>query len=95
MTEPIFEAPTEAPVEAPASTNRRGRPRSQETLARDEAVVEALRAGGPKTREQLAEELNTPKSLVYLALWRLSHVDPPRVEKVADTGLQHAWRLVD
>lgn len=89
MTEPTFEAPAEAPA-----PSRRGRPRSQETLARDEAVMTALREG-PKTRETLAAELNVPASLVYLALWRLSHTDPPRVERIADTGVQHAWRVVD
>jgi hypothetical protein len=57
--------------------------------------VNALREAGPQTREQLATTLNTPTSLVYLALWRLSHTDPPRVEKIGDTGVQHAWRAVD
>lgn len=96
MTEPQFEEPTPQPEMAQPATapNRRGRPRSQDTLARDEAVINALRDGGPRTREQLAADLGVQSSLVYLALWRLSHTDPPQVEKVAEAGAQHAWRLV-
>lgn len=89
MTELQFIPPVDdEPVE---STRRRGRPRSQETLARDEAVVQALRVG-TLTREQLAEQLGDRSSLVYLALWRL--VRQGRVEKVADDVARHGWRLV-
>ncbi len=81
MTEPQFSETTVE--EAPAATpSRRGRPRSQETIARDEAVLAALREGGTKTREQLAGELGVESSLVYLALWRLNRAG--RVEKIVD-----------
>ncbi len=87
MTEPTFEEPVGEATEAA----RRGRPRSRETLARDEAVVQALGDGVPKTREQLAEQLSEPSSLVYLALWRLARAG--KVEKTNDGAVRHAWRL--
>lgn len=104
MTEPQFEEAQHVPVEPEAeitatqpvvdAPRRRGRPRAQTTLARDERVVQAL-SEGPKTRDQLAEELGESTNLVYLALWRLSHQDPPRIEKTSDVvGGRHSWRLV-
>lgn len=105
MTEPQFDAPpenvenvenTENASEAPttdAPRRGRGRPRTRETMDRDEAVIKALESG-PKSREQLATELNQPASLVYLALWRLSHRNPPVVAKSTDGGVRHAWHLV-
>jgi len=89
-----IEAPTPStPINGEAATRRgRGRPRTRETIDRDQAVVEALR-NGPKTREQLADELSQTPSLVYLALWRLSHQDPPQVVKTTDGGIRHAWQL--
>jgi hypothetical protein len=100
VTEPQFDAPPEnveseeTPMTETTEAPRRGRgrPRAQETLARDQAVLNAL-AQGPKTREMLAEELNQPPSLVYLALWRLWHQDPPKVTKVTDGAVRHAWQL--
>jgi hypothetical protein len=72
----------------------RGRPRTRETIARDDAVLHALRENGPMSRERLAELLNEPTSLIYLALWRLSHQDPPAVQKIGDGGLRHAWQVL-
>jgi len=101
VTEPEFEAPAEnienQPDPAPESSGEpaprrgRGRPRARETLERDQQVFDALDAG-PMTREQLAEKLNAPASLIYLALWRLSHQDPPRVVKITDGAVRHAWQ---
>lgn len=103
MTEPQFDgAPSEAPpVEVPPTSDQlteeprrgRGRPRARETLERDEAVINVLRDEGPMTRERLSERLNQPSSLVYLALWRLSHQDPPKVVRVSDGGTRHAWQI--
>lgn len=94
MTEPQFEEAQPQPVEeVEPARNRRGRPRAQSTLARDEAVLRALADGVPKTRTELAEQLNDKPSLVYLALWRLMREDPPRVERSDDPGTRNAWRL--
>jgi hypothetical protein len=79
----------EGELDAPVR-NRRGRPRSQDTLTRDERVLEALQAG-PKSREQLAAELGESSSLVYLALWRLAHAN--KVEKTVNGTARHAWQL--
>lgn len=86
MTEPIkdFSADVE-----PA--RRRGRPRSPETVDRDERVLAILRTGDA-TREQLVEELKLKPSLVYLALWRLRRAG--LVERTSDASTRHVWRLV-
>lgn len=62
-------------------TAGRGRPRPDETVARDKQVLEHLATNGPKTRKQLVEELETPGNTVYLSLYRLSRQDPPAVVK--------------
>jgi uncharacterized membrane protein len=49
----------------------RGRPRPPETVERDRRILDCLRAGGAKSRNQLAEELELDKTIVYLALDRL------------------------
>lgn len=83
MTEPIPDF-SETP-------RRRGRPRSQETVDRDERVLTAL-GNGVMTREQLVDELKLKPSLVYLALWRLRRAG--RVERTSDAQTRHLWRLV-
>lgn len=70
---------SEAPVEAPAT--QRGRPRPDATVERDERVFKHLEAGGPKTRPELATELDLPGNQIYLSLYRLNRSDPPRIEK--------------
>lgn len=49
----------------------RGRPRPQETIERDFKILEYLKSSGPKTRNQLAEDLDLSKTKTYLALDRL------------------------
>lgn len=49
----------------------RGRPRPQETIDRDEAVLTALKASGPLSRNQIAEALGEEKVKVWLSLDRL------------------------
>jgi predicted Rossmann fold nucleotide-binding protein DprA/Smf involved in DNA uptake len=79
-------APRDA--EAPA---RRGRPRSRETLQRDEVVLKAL-SDGPKTKEQLVEELKLKDTHVYLSLWRLRR--DGQVERVSSEDARHLWQAV-
>lgn len=51
---------------------RRGRPRPQETLERDTAVLELLRQRGNLTRNEVAGALGITTTLAYLALSRLA-----------------------
>lgn len=49
----------------------RGRPRPQETIERDKAIMEYLAEHGPQTRNHLAMALLLDKTVTYLALSRL------------------------
>lgn len=87
MSEPIqdFSGPE------PPPPSRRGRPRSPETIERDERVL-ALLSDGPRTRESLVENLALRPQLVYLSLWRLRRQG--RVELTSDAQTRHLWRVV-
>lgn len=84
MTEPTGAATPEA------TAPRRGRPRPESTIQRDEQVAQALVAGG-KTREDLATETGLTKSEIYLSLHRLRKAG--RVERARDGG-KHVWTQV-
>lgn len=65
-------AVTAESTEGDASNARRGRPRDQGVIERDQRVLEALEPGGEgKTKSQLASELGLEANTVYLSLWRL------------------------
>lgn len=85
------EATDEAAVETESTevtgNGRRGRPRDQGVIERDQRVFDALSSGEPKTKSQLAEELGLGPNTVYLSLWRL-HKD----ERV--TRNQRQWQRV-
>lgn len=49
----------------------RGRPRPEETIRRDKAVLASLKQHGPQTRNALADRLGEGKSKVWLSLDRL------------------------
>lgn len=56
------------------STNgeaRRGRPRPQDTIKRDESVLKVLKEKGPLTRDEAATALGIKSSHAYLSLIRL------------------------
>lgn len=82
------DTPQSAPVEDVA--RRRGRPRSADTIERDKRVLAALQSG-PRTKEQLVEELQLRPELIYLSLWRLKR--DGTVERTSDASTRHAWRL--
>jgi len=82
------DTPPSEPVED--VVRRRGRPRSADTIERDKLVLTALQAG-PRTKEQLVEELQLKPELVYLSLWRLKR--DGTVERTSDSATRHAWRL--
>lgn len=91
MTEPVMEFsddPAQDGVKTPA---RRGRPRAQETINRDDAVLKAL-GDGPLTKEQLVQKLGLKDTHVYLSLWRLRR--DGKVAKVSDPETRHLWRAV-
>lgn len=94
MSEPpivdFSDAPGGAPA-APEPPRRRGRPRSPETIERDERVLSALRAGGQLTKEQLVTELGLAPNMIYLSLWRLRREG--RVVRESTTSERHVWRV--
>lgn len=62
----------ETPQQDAQQDGRRGRPRPQATIERDDLVKAAL-ATGAKSRAQLAEDLGWESKQVYASLWRLRH----------------------
>jgi CRP-like cAMP-binding protein len=84
MTEPTPAVESTQAPEAP----RRGRPRPDTTIQRDEQVRTAIGAEG-KTREDLATETGLTKSEVYLSLHRLRKQG--LVERTRDGG-KHVWK---
>jgi hypothetical protein len=92
VTEPIMEFSDDPNADgAPGTPARRGRPRSPETIRRDEAVLTAL-SEGPRTKEQLVEQLRFKDTYVYLSLWRLRR--DGKVERFSDGDTRHLWRTV-
>jgi predicted Rossmann fold nucleotide-binding protein DprA/Smf involved in DNA uptake len=91
VTEPVMEFSDDPNGDGvrPETTARRGRPRSPETIQRDDAVLQAL-TDGPRTKEQLVEQLRVKDTHVYLSLWRLRR--DGKVERFSDTDQRHLWR---
>jgi predicted transcriptional regulator len=56
-----------------ATPTRRGRPRPDDTIERDNQVLKALQSSDkPLTRNELAAQLGLDGKIVYLSLYRLS-----------------------
>lgn len=68
----------------PETKRPRGRPRPQETIDRDQAVLAHLRQAGAQSRNQLSEALELDKTKTYLALDRLRRAH--LVRTCADTA---------
>jgi Sugar-specific transcriptional regulator TrmB len=77
--------PTETPAEG-TGTTRRGRPRPQIVIDRDEQVFQALT--DPMTRAQLATASGVPENKVYLSMFRLR--DAGRIKRERQSG-NHVW----
>jgi len=95
LTDPVMDfsdAPQTIEPPPPVAPRRRGRPRSPLTIERDDRVLTALRDGGPRTKEQLAEELRLQPQLVYLSLWRLRRTN--RVTRATSGAERHIWHVV-
>ena len=77
---------------APASeetARRRGRPRPDETINRDELVLTRLReAGVAMTRDEVAQAAELTPAKAYLSLWRLRR--DGHVQRVHQDG-KHRW----
>jgi hypothetical protein len=67
-------------------TPKRGRPRPQTVIERDEQVFNALTS--PMTRGQLAEASGVPEDKVYLSMFRLR--DAGRIRRERQGGA-HVW----
>lgn len=81
--------PQDAPVDA-ATDGRRGRPRPQATIERDEQVRALLASEGALTRREIAEKLGWEPKDAYASLWRLRNYEHA-VEKVQGKS---EWQLV-
>lgn len=79
-----------ATPEAPTDDGRKGRPRPNETVERDQRVFDALAEQG-LTREAISNKLGITSNLVYLSLWRLRRDE--RVERVRHEGA-NVWQRV-
>lgn len=90
MTEPVMEFSDDPAQDGVRPAARRGRPRAQETINRDDAVLRAL-GDGPLTKEALVQKLGLKDTHVYLSLWRLRR--DGKVEKVSDPDTRHLWRV--
>jgi hypothetical protein len=75
----------------PQTTARRGRPRSTETIQRDERIYQLL-ADGARPRGQLAQETGLTADLVALALGRLRR--DGRVRQCLQGGVI-VWSVAD
>lgn len=70
---------------------RKGRPRSEETIARDKAIVDLLKRNGPMTRNAIAAQLGLTKSLTSIAINRLKDENPPKVRRCVDADGENVW----
>lgn len=84
------DAESEAPAPTATSGGRRGRPRSQTAMDRDQRVFDALADGQQKTRNEIAAEVGFTGGLTYLSLYRLKRDN--LVIRVADGTTRRAWR---
>jgi hypothetical protein len=77
--------------DTPAADGRRGRPRPQATIDRDEKVRALLAERGALTRGAIAEALGWESKQAYASLWRLRNYENA-VEKVQGKS---EWQLAD
>lgn len=84
---------TEATTSA-EETKRKGRPRPEATIARDEQVLSLVAGAGANgmTRSQIADDLQVDGNTAYLSLFRLRQAG--KVSRVRN-GTDHVWVVVD
>lgn len=84
------DAPETSDTDKTADSGRRGRPRPDEVVSRDELVFDAV--GSDKlTRKQVAELTGIKESHVYLSLLRLRNAGRLRLQRAAGG---HMWSRV-
>jgi len=81
--------PTAADAGEGGAESRRGRPRSADTIARDDKIWAALTS--PMTREQIVANTGVAANEVYLSLYRLKRDGRIQRERA---GAQHVWSQV-
>lgn len=95
MTDPNVEAASITEEAAPTedTAKRKGRPRPEDTIKRDEQVLKLIAESGDNgvTRTQLAETLELEGNTVYLSLFRLKQ-DGTIVR--SRNGGDHVWKTV-
>lgn len=89
MSEDVNVENTSQPEATPAA-NRRGRPRPEDTIARDEQVLKILQSA-PSTKVQIAADTGIPESAVYLSLHRLQKTG--KITRARAGGV-HMWEVV-
>jgi hypothetical protein len=88
MTTEVNPTPTEGATHT-------GRPRPQDTIARDNAVYETLVANGPLTRSAVAEKMSITPSLAYMSLFRLARDGRVRRTQGGEGDAKsHTWEAV-
>ena len=74
-----------------SEVKRRGRPRSQETIDRDAAIVRLLKTEGPMPRRKISDRLGINWSRTYLALERLRNEG--RVKTCGGSSRAMVWTV--
>lgn len=74
-----------------SEAKRRGRPRSQETIDRDAAIIRLLTTEGPMPRRKISERLDINWSRTYLALERLRNEG--RVKPCGGSSRAMVWTI--
>lgn len=87
--QPGVEPGTPAQTET-TTGGRRGRPRSQTAMDRDQRVLDTLTNEVHLTRNEIAEKVGFTGGLTYLSLYRLKR--DGLVTRVADGTTRRAWR---
>lgn len=88
--QPGVEPGAEVQTETSTSGGRRGRPRSQTAMDRDQQVLDTLANEVHLTRNEIAEKVGFTGGLTYLSLYRLKR--DGLVTRVADGTTRRAWR---
>ena len=74
-----------------SETRGRGRPRTQETIDRDNAIENLLKAEGPMSRRQISQRMGINWSVTYLALERLRKAG--RVKPCGGSSRAMVWTI--
>lgn len=75
----------------------RGRPRPDETIARDQEILNVLRDHGPQSRNSLADliGMDEDRTKVYLSLRRLREQGMVRICAPCEKGSDLVWMAVE